>query len=226
MKKTFSTEAAYLFGIILLAVGTAILERADFGMSMVVAPAYILHLKISETFSFFSFGMAEYTMQAILIVILSLIQRRFHRSYLFSFFTAVFYGILLDISIVLLSLIPSETLFFRIILYVIGIPTCSAGVSLLFHTYISPEAYELFVKVLSAKYNIPISKFKTLYDCSSCVLSILLSFAFWGFGHFEGVKAGTVLIALINGWTIGLFSNFFERRFDFRDSLSLRKYFE
>lgn len=47
-KKTFYTELSYLLGILILALDTAFMERADFGVSMVVAPAYILHLKISQ----------------------------------------------------------------------------------------------------------------------------------------------------------------------------------
>ena len=41
-KRLFYTELAYLFGILAIALGTAFMERADFGMSMVVAPAYVL----------------------------------------------------------------------------------------------------------------------------------------------------------------------------------------
>ena len=72
------------------------MERADFGMSMVVAPAYLLHLKLSQTLPLFSFGMAEYTLQAVIIVLLALVMRRFKLSYLFSFCTAVIYGLTLD----------------------------------------------------------------------------------------------------------------------------------
>ena len=39
----FYTELAYVLGILALALGTALMERADFGVSMVVAPAYLLH---------------------------------------------------------------------------------------------------------------------------------------------------------------------------------------
>lgn len=39
IKRVFYTELAYAIGIIVLALGTALMERADFGMSMVVAPA-------------------------------------------------------------------------------------------------------------------------------------------------------------------------------------------
>ena len=48
MKRTFYTEMAYIIGIVTLAFGTALMERADFGMSMVVAPAYLIYLKISD----------------------------------------------------------------------------------------------------------------------------------------------------------------------------------
>lgn len=44
----FYTEAAYFIGLVTLALGTALMERADFGMSMVVAPAYLVYLKVSE----------------------------------------------------------------------------------------------------------------------------------------------------------------------------------
>ena len=226
MKKTFYTEAAYLLGILILAAGTALMERANFGMSMVVAPAYILHLKISEFLPIFSFGMAEYVLQAVLLVLLALVQRRFKRAYLFSFVTAVFYGFALDGSIFALSLLPCEGIPARPAYYAAGLVVCSVGVALLFHTYISPEAYELFVKELSVKTGQPISRCKTIYDCVSCAIAILLSFVFFGFGHFEGVKLGTVVCALVNGWMIGMVTKLLERTFLFRDGLPLRKYFE
>ena len=56
--------------------------------------------------------------------------------------------------------------------------------SLLFHTYISPEAYELFVKEISSKFNLDISKTKTVYDCCSCIIAVAMSFLFLGFWHF------------------------------------------
>ena len=67
MKKTFYCEAAYAIGLACLALSTALMATADFGVSMVVAPAYILHLKVSEYLPFFSFGMAEYLLQLVLI---------------------------------------------------------------------------------------------------------------------------------------------------------------
>ena len=225
-KRIFYSEIAYILGIALLAVGTAMMEIADFGVSMVVAPAYLFYLKVSQYISFFTFGMAEYMLQGILLVLLILILRKFRLSYLFSFVTAVIYGFALDGAMWIVALIPGTGNVGRILFYVLGFLGCGLGVSLLFHTYISPEVYELWVKVMSAVKGIDIHKYKTGYDCVSCLVAVVMSFLFFGFGHFEGVKLGTIVCALCNGYIIGLFARILEKTWDFKDGLPLRHYFE
>lgn len=226
-KKTiFYTELSYVMGMLILAVGTAFMEAADFGVSMVVAPAYLLYRKLSMIFPFFTFGMAEYTLQAILLISMIIILRRFKASYLFSFVTAVMYGFVLDVAMLATSAIPCEAFGVRIVLYIVGMLLCALGVSLFFHTYISPEAYEMFVKEVSAKYSVDINKFKTVYDCVSCAIGIVMSFAFFGFGSFEGVRLGTVICALVNGYLIGICTHVLDGYFEFADLFSFREFFE
>ena len=225
-RKIFYTELAYVFGIIALAIGTAFMERADFGLSMVVAPAYVLHLKLSQYLPFFTFGMAEYCLQAVIIATMAIILRKFKLSYLFSFGTAVIYGVALDGVMGLTVFLPADVIWLRIAYFVVGLLLCSGGVSLFFHTYISPEAYELFVKEVSVALHIDINKFKTMYDCVSCVAGIILSFVFFGFGHLKGINVGTILCALINGFLISKYTTLFEGIYEFKDGLKLRKYFE
>ena len=106
LKKTMYTEAAYVFGVVLLALGTALMTKADFGLSMVVAPAYIVHVKLSVLWPFFSFGMASYVVEGILLMVLMLVVRRFKVAYLFSFVTALLYGVLLDAFLLPVGLLP------------------------------------------------------------------------------------------------------------------------
>ena len=226
MKRTFYTEAAYAIGIIALAFGTALMEKADFGMSMVVAPAYLIYLELSGYLSWFTFGMAEYCFQALLIAVLMVVLRRFRLKYLFSFITAFIYGNVLDIMMKALGLVQGDGPMQRAIYYCLGLAICAIGVSLLFNTYIPPEAYELFVKEISSRFGFDISKTKTAYDCCSCMLAVAMSFLFIGFGRFEGVKLGTVLCALINGWLIGQCSKWLGKHFDFADALDFRKNFD
>lgn len=201
------------------------MEKADFGLSMVVAPSYILHLKISEFLPFFSFGMASYTFEAALLILMVCILRKFRLSYLFSFCTAVIYGFMLDGAIWVFSPITVNHIVLRIVFFVVGLVLCTMGVAFIFHTYIAPEVYELFVKELTVKTGASISKVKTIYDCASLVLAIILSFAFFGFGTFKGVEIGTIICTFVNGGLIGFFASLYKRTWNFKDGLKLRKYF-
>ena len=224
-KKTICTEFCYLAGVIILALGTALMEKAGFGMSMVVAPAYLIYLKLSQVLPFFTFGMAGYTFQALLLIVMMLVLRRFRVSYLFSFVTSVLYGLALDGWLWLLAGLPLEGLALRGVYFVLGMPLCSLGVALFFHTYIAPEVYELIVIEVAKKWELDPSRCKTVYDCVSCGVSILLSFLFYGLFHFVGVNVGTVICALCNGPLIGLMGRVMERHLEFQDRLPRLKGF-
>ena len=226
MKRVFYTEISYIIGLVSVALSAAFMEASDFGVSMVVAPAYIIYLKLSQIFDFFTFGMSEYMLQALILVALTVIMRKFRWHYLFSFVTAVLYGFILDGAMAVIAVFNTGQVIVRILFYLIGILFCSAGVALIFETYIPPEAYELLVKEVSRKFGIDINKFKTGYDCVSCILSVILSFVFFGFGHFEGVKVGTIIFALVNGRLIGMWSRFFKKHWKFKDAFNLRRRLE
>lgn len=224
--KKFSTELAYFVGIFAIALGVAFMEAADFGVSMIVAPAYLVYRKMSLLLPFFTFGMAEYLFQAVLLIVLCVFLRRFRVSFLFSFATAVFYGFVLDAMMWLVAFLPHEGFLLRTVFYFLGMALGAVGVSFIFKTYIAPEVYELFVKEVALKLQKPIPKVKTVYDCCSCALGIVFSFAFFGFGVFEGVKLGTVLCALVNGRMIGAVTAWLDKTYVFTDTYPLKKYFE
>ena len=230
MKKKigFYTEAAYLIGLVGIAFGVGFMERADFGLSMVVAPAYVLHRFISALpgMGWFTFGVAEYTLQAVLILLLTIVVRRFRVSYLFSFVTAVIYGYILDLVMIIMPAVAADNWALRIAFFIIGEICCAIGVSMMFRTYISPEAYELFVAQVAKRYDKKTGRVKTVYDCVSCAVGIALSFIFFGMWVFVGVSWGTVVCALTNGFIITLFGKLWDKIFTFKDGLPLRKLFE
>ena len=67
-KAIFYEEIAYLIGIFLIELSISLMTKANLGLSMIIAPAYILHLKISQFLPFFTIGMASYTLQLLLII--------------------------------------------------------------------------------------------------------------------------------------------------------------
>ena len=170
--------------------------------------------------------MAEYTLQAVLLLALIIILRKFKKSYLFSFVTAVIYGLTLDGAMLVVAPLPCDEWWLRILFYALGMVLGAMGISLFFHTYILPEVYELFVKEIAAKLQVDISRVKTIYDCMSCLVSIIMSFAFFGLWNFEGINLGTIVSAALNGFPIGRMTAIFEKIFEFKDGLPFRKYFE
>ena len=219
-KKVFYEEFAYIFGLIILTIGVALMEKADFGVSMVVAPAYLFSLR----FSFMSFGMAEYLLQAVLLIIMCIALLRFKVQYLFSFVTAVIYGFILDGVMFLAAFLPSHAIALRIVWYVLGVILCSLGISLLIKTYLPPEVYELIVKEVSNRFNFKISRVKTIYDIASLLTAVGLSYLL--LGKLEGVGIGTLVCALINGTIIGFITKLIDKRFVFKPRfIKLKEFF-
>ena len=179
-KKTIKCgELSYIFGILLLALGTALMARADFGVSVVVAPAYIFSIK----FQGITFGMAEYILQACLLLLMCIIIRRFRGAYLFSFVSAFLYGCVLDVWMELVAWISMDQMFIRLTVYILGFFVSAFSVSLLVHTYLAPEVYELLVKEVSSVFRIDFGKLKIGYDVFSCAISIVLSLVFFSGLH-------------------------------------------
>jgi len=226
MKKTvLYTELAYVLGMVGLSLSVALMTRADFGVSMVVAPAYLLYLKLNPLLPFFTFGMAEYTLQAVLLLFTVLAVKKFRPYFLFSFVTAVLYGFLLDGWMLLVQRFPAENIALRCLWYVLGLGLGAVSIACFFKTYIAPEVYELLVKELALKLSKPTHRVKTVYDCVSCAVAVVMSFAFFGLWRFEGVKLGTVICALVNGFLIGRCTGWMDGHLGFRDGLPWRKYF-
>ena len=156
MKKTMLyTELAYVLGMVGLSLSVALMTRADFGVSMVVAPAYLLYLKLNPVLPFFTFGMAEYTLQAALLLCTILTVKKFRPYFLFSFVTAVLYGFLLDGWMLLVQRFPAENIALRCLWYVLGLGLGAVSIACFFKTYIAPEVYELLVKELALKLSKP-----------------------------------------------------------------------
>ena len=217
MKKIkISAELAYPLAIIILSFAVSMLSAADFGISMIVAPAYLLSLKTGVL----TFGQAEYVIQAGLFVLLCIILRRFKPVYLFSFVTCLVYGFVLDLWRKIPVFNPSVVepgsmaLWLRIVMFVFGVVLTAFAIALFFKTYFYPQVYDFFVKAVSCRYPVKLSVIKTIVDFSCLTASVIMTLAF--FGKFVGIGWGTLFMTVINGTAIGFFSKVLDKFFDFQ----------
>ena len=106
----------------------------------------------------------------------------------------------------------------RIAMFVIGMILTSFSVALFFKTYLFPQVYDFFVKAVSCKYGIKLSRLKTIVDLSCLTASVIMTFAF--FGEIRGIGWGTLIMALLNGTVIGFFSKLLDKAFDFKPTFT------
>ncbi len=213
-------ETAFLFGTLLSAFGIAMQTKADLGLSMVAAPAYLISLKVP----WITFGMGEWFVQGFLFILCCLWTKRFQIKNLWSFIVAVPYGCVLDQVISVFDEIRPVLLWERLSIFLIGSVGLAAGIALFFRSYLPCQVYEMFVKCIAQYTGCTDSKVKLIYDWSSLAIAVFLSILF--FHRLAGIGIGTVLCTIINAPLIRLFGKCFDRIFDFRPAVPwLMKYF-
>ncbi|MGN0172711.1 MAG: DUF6198 family protein [Acutalibacteraceae bacterium] len=215
MKRTtlcLPAEAVYVAANLLLSLAVAMISATDFGVSMVVAPAYILHLKTE----IFTFGQCEYMIQALLFAVFCLLMRQVKAVYFSSFLTCLIYGAMLDFwRWAVPHFNPSVTppgclpLALRVVYFVLGMLLTALSIALLFRTYLYPQVYDFFVKGVSERFSFNRTVVKISFDASCLAVSCLMTLLF--FGTFRGIGVGTVVMTCLNGLLIGLCGKLLDR---------------
>lgn len=193
MKKiTRSSELLWVLGVVLVALGVAICGKADLGVSMIAAPAFVVYEAIAPLWSGFSVGMTEYIIQGLLLILLCVVVRRFNWRYLLAFAVAVLYGYTLNFFLWLLGGVSFDAVWLRWVMLLVGDLVTAAGVACFFRTYLPLQVYELFVAEVSARFSLPIGRVKWAFDVSLLVLSAALALILFGdAGTFDWATIGT-----------------------------------
>lgn len=175
-----TSELMWIFGTIFIALGVSLSMKANLGISMIAAPAFIIFEAISPYFSWLSVGVVEYVMQGLILIVMCIVIRKFRVKFLFTFAAAIIYGYVLDMWILILGAEPFDEIYLRWIMLFLGIISTALGVACFFRTYLPLQVYELFVSEVSNKYGLKIGRFKWVFDSCCFVLAIILAFTIFG----------------------------------------------
>ncbi len=205
-------EAYWLLGNIFCAFGVALCTKSGLGLSMIAAPPFILNQFLVRFSAFFTQGACEYVFQALLLVVMCIIIRKFRFKYLLSFATAFVFGNMVDMSLLLLGgQGVYDSLAVRIAAFAISEVIISLSIACYFRTSLPLCVYELFVVAVAGKFNKPSHKIKMLFDYSMLALSVTLSLSL--FKDFVGVGIGTVILTLVNSHLIKLWGRLLDKLF-------------
>lgn len=207
-------EAAWLMGVLLCAFGVALATKADFGLSMIAAPPYILHLFMQNFLPWYSQGTSEYVWQGVLLIIMCIIVRRFKWKYLLTFACAVIFGLAVDGFLWLLGGSGAyETMWVRIVVFIASEIITAFAIACYFRTDMPLPVYELVVSEIAKCYSLQINKVKQVNDIIMLVISVL--FALLLNRSFQGIGIGTIIITLVNASLIALAGKLMDKFIDF-----------
>ena len=204
-------EGAWVLGIIFCSLGVCLSAKSGLGVSMVIAPAYIIYSKISQFLPWFTLGMAEYSFQGILIILTSVVLKRFKLKYPLSFLTSVIHGLAVDAWRLVIGSEISDALWERGLYCALGAVITAFAIAFMLRTYLPQEVYELVVKEISEKFKFSVNKVKWVYDISSLAFAIVLMFVLFGGFSFEMVGIGTLILTFINTPLIALFGKIVDK---------------
>ncbi len=226
MKKlSKSSELLWLFGILFVALGVAMCSKADLGVSMIAAPAFIVYEAISPLWSGFSVGMVEYMIQGVLLAAMCIAVGRFNWRYLLAFWVAVLYGYALNLFLLLLDGVNVQTAPMRWVMLIAGDVVTAFGVACFFRTYMPLQVFELFVAEIAGRFDFQLQKTKQIFDYSLLALSAILALTLFGdvtafdwmsigYASYHSIGLGTIVTTLINSPLIAMMGKLIDRFFD------------
>lgn len=220
-----ASELLWVFGIVFVALGVAICNKADLGVSMIAAPAFVVQEAIAYLSPALTVGVTEYIIQGIMLVIMCLIVGRWNWRYLLAFAVAVLYGYVLDFFLWLIQGVTLNAVWQRWLMLLVGDMVTAFGVACFFRTYMPLQVYELFVAELSDRFRIPIAKVKCVFDITLLALSVVLAVTLFGdvatfdwsaigYASFHSIGLGTIVTTIINSPLIALMGKFLDRFFE------------
>ena len=200
----------WVVGNLFCMLGIAFATKSDFGLSMIAAGPYILHVWLRDTMPWFTQGTAEYFYELIVLIVACLIIREFKLKYLLTFAEAFLAGLILDGWFLILGGNgPYESMPMRILAFVLGLVICGLGVAFFFRTTYPLQAYDFAVVHISAKYGLRQDRVKLANDCIMLAISVILALTLTK--KLTGIGIGTVVTTLLNSTVIAMWGKLIDK---------------
>jgi len=205
-----ASELNWVFGVFIVALGVALANKANLGVSMIASPPFIIYDAVAAYAPWLTVGMVEYMFQGTLLFVMCCIIRGFKWHYLLSFLVAFIYGNVLDMWLLIIGDTPAPSIALTWVYFFASAIVTAFGVAFFFRTYLPLMVYELFVAEFAKRFNKEIHKVKLGFDTFCLILSIVLAFSLYQHydepfdpmtllsGNFNNIGLGTIIVTFIN----------------------------
>jgi len=157
-------------------------------------------------------GTWTYIFQALLILSLMILRKKFVPAYLCSFLVGFAFSEFLDVNEAWINILP-KTIPLRVLYFVISYLLICIGIALSNRCGLPIIPTDLFPRELSEIIKVKYSKIKVSFDViclmiTACMTGLIL-------GHINGLGIGTVMAAFTMGKVIGLIGDEMDKHFRF-----------
>lgn len=207
MEENLKRILLFIFGLLILSLGTAVSITASLGVSPISSVPYVLSL-IAK--------MDQGIMQMIIFLIFIILQfvilgRNFKKENLIQIPVAIASGIVLSFWNNLLINFRPDSYAVKFITLLVSIFFISLGVAMMITSRFTPAPPDAFCIAVSEKAGIPVHRVKNVLDVSFVIISSLLTFLV--LGKIVGIREGTVMSALLIGPLLGILKPRVEKMF-------------
>ena len=206
--KHFSKEVAFLVAMFTNSLAISLLVKSVFGVSTLSS----LPLVLSDIFDSISFGMMNFMVQTVLLMILMAITRQIKAAYIFSFVIGFIFGLMVDGFDLLMVYLP-DLFLLRIIYFFTGWALISFGAALFIKSMMPLMPFDAFVKDMALYFRVKVKLVKTISDLIFVSSAVILSLTF--LGALVGVGIGTIFMAFFTGSLTQYFLDLLSKKYDF-----------
>ncbi len=190
-----------VIGVFFVGLGIAIAKHGNLGISPVSSVANVLSIK----YPVFTVGTWVMLWNCFMLVIQIVILRKdFKLIQFLQFPLSLLLGVFTDMNLAWVSYIPADLYIVRLLLVLCSSVVLAIGVIFMLVSDTVMNVGEALVNVISQKLNKNFGTVKVVFDITIVVLSIILSFIF--FGKLVGTREGTIITACLTGTNVKLLS--------------------
>lgn len=191
--------AIYCLGLLILAFGIALSVNSNLGVSPVSSLPYVVSQILNISLG--TCTTIVYTLYILAQMVLS--GKKFQPALLLQLVFSTIFGYFVDGAKFILGDFRLPTYFGQLVMLAGSVVLIGLSLVLYIDVKVAPMPAEGLVGCLAEKLSKPFSNMKTLFDCSSVLVSAVLSFLF--LGKLVGIREGTVITAILAGKLMGVF---------------------
>lgn len=210
-KEVTKRSVLFIISLFFAALGVAFTKHGELGVSPISSVPNVLSYK----FEFFSLGTWLIVWNCILIVgQIVVLRKKFQLIQLLQVPLSFLFGWFTDLGMWIVSFIPADSYFLRLVMVVAGTVILGFGISLAVIADVIMNSGEAFVKAISDKFYREFGNVKIALDVLYVILAVILSLLFFDF-KVVGTREGTIVAALLTGMVVKLFSKRLEKPLTF-----------